>query len=276
MVNVTKADGSKQPFDKNKIVRTAVRMHSSFEEAEEIANKIEAKVYEGIHTKKILQMIFTYLRQRYPKYKHVRDLREAISLLRPKPDFEKFVAVLLSAKGYSVETNKILQGKCVDHEIDVIAGKPPEMVYVEVKHHFQPHTYTGLDVFLETNSALQDLQEGFLAAKQDYNFKKAMIVVNTKISDHAKYYANCRGISYLAWRAPENEGMEFLIEDKKLYPITYLRELDDDSHRKLGDNGIVTIKQLVEEDFTNLKKITKIQKGKLRALVSSANAILAE
>jgi transcriptional regulator NrdR family protein len=56
-VYVTKFDGSKQPFDKNKIVRTCLRMGAKRDVAESIAEEIENRVYDGIETKKILQML---------------------------------------------------------------------------------------------------------------------------------------------------------------------------------------------------------------------------
>src|SRR5438445_13701222 len=95
MLFVTKADGSKQPFDRNKVLRTALKMQASSEEVEEIVRKIETKVYNGITTQKIVQMVFLYMRQIKPHLKHVIDLRESISLLRLKRDFEQFVSSVL-------------------------------------------------------------------------------------------------------------------------------------------------------------------------------------
>ena len=62
-VFVTKADGSRQLFDREKVVRTCLRNGASRNIAEEIAGKIEAKLYDGIETKKILGMIFRLLRR---------------------------------------------------------------------------------------------------------------------------------------------------------------------------------------------------------------------
>src|SRR5207249_4212726 len=116
---------------------------------------------------------------------------------------EKFVALLLEHVGYKTATNKILQGKCIDHEIDVIATKGSETIYVEVKHHAQFHTFTGLDTVLVVNSSFQDLAEGYLAGTQKYGFTRPMLVLNTKVSEHAKKYAACRNIDVIGWRIPE-------------------------------------------------------------------------
>ena len=51
-VFVTKFDGTKQPFDKKKIMRTILRMGATQAVAESIADEIETRLYDSIHTKK--------------------------------------------------------------------------------------------------------------------------------------------------------------------------------------------------------------------------------
>jgi Holliday junction resolvase-like predicted endonuclease len=274
MVFVTKFDGRKQPFDKNKVINTCLRLHASREQAEAVVSKIERKIYDGIPTKKILRMIFSYLQELKPEVKHQIDLREAISKLRPKPDFEIFVALILRELGYSVVSNQLLPGKCVTHEIDAIAIKDNEIIFVEVKHHLQPHTYTGVDIMLETEARLEDLREGFVLGRHKFNFSKALVVCNTKFSDHALQYAECKDISYIGWKAPFGKGLEDLIEEKRLYPITILKELDFETEQKLGDNGIVTLKQLVEGDLKLISKKIGVSVRKLKILVKAAREIM--
>jgi len=273
MIYVTKFDGRKQPFDRNKVINTCLRLHASREQAEAVASKIERKIYDGIPTKKILSMIFTYLKEFKPEVSYRIDLREAISRLRPKPDFEIFIALLLRELGYSVVSNQLLPGKCVTHEIDAIAIKDDETIFVEVKHHLQPHTYTGVDIILETQARLEDLREGFALGRHKFNFSKALVICNTKFSDHALQYAECKGISYIGWKAPSGKGLEDLIEEKKLYPITLLKELDLETEQKLGDSGIVTLKQLLEHDIKSLHHKTKIPNKKLKSLLRAAKEI---
>lgn len=274
MVNVTKADGTSQAFDRNKIKHTLIRMRAPPEVAEEIADKIEQKVYEGIPTKKILQLIFTYLKKYKPEIRHTKDLRTSITLLRSKPDFEYFVGFLLQAEGYEVKMNRILQGRCVDHEIDVIASKDSEILYVEVKHHSQPHIYTGLDVFLEANSAFEDLVAGFNTAKNGTNFTKAYVIINTKISDHAKRYSSCQGIDSIAWKTPERGSLEDLIEKHRFYPITILKGLDNFSFTRLADNGIILLKQLIETEESEIQKKTQLPISKVEEFAAKAREIL--
>ncbi len=270
MVFVTKFDGSKQPFDRNKVMNTCLKLGATQEQAEKVVKNIEKNLYEGIPTKKILKMVFVYLERLKPEIKYQRDLREAISKLRPKPDFELFVALLLKEFGYSVISNQIIAGDCVDHEIDAIAAKNGQNIFVEVKHHLQPHTYTGVDVFLEVYARLEDLRKGFEKGKNNFNFSKALMVCNTKFSDHALRYAKCKGIDYIGWKAPPEAGLEKMVEEKKLYPITLLKGLDSEIVEKLLSNGIITLKQFVECDVEMMSKKINIGKRKLKFWVNVA------
>jgi len=274
MVNVTKADGTKQPFDKNKIYNTCLRMHATPQQARDVADRVAGKVYEGIPTKKILQMIFTYLKAHRPEIGHRIDLREAISNMRSKPDFERFIQLLLEAEGYKVDANQIVYGRCVDHEIDAIAKKGGETVYVEVKHHIQSHTFTGVGVFLEARATYEDMQEGFKEGKNRYNFNRTLVITNTKLSEHAIRYGDCRGISHTGWRDPPQRGLEEIVEEHNFHPVTLLKGVDTKIFDRLGDAGIVLLKQLIEGDLQKLSHETRIPRNILQQLANKASEII--
>ena len=259
MIYVTKADGSRQPFDKQKIINTCLRLQATLEQAQSIADKIEAKAYDGVPTKKILQMVFQYMKKYRPAIGYQIDLKQAIAMLRSKPDFEIFVAKIFEALGYKVETNLIIQGRCIEHEIDVVARKNEELILVEAKHHVNHHTYSGLDVFLQLNSTLEDLREGYESGKNNFRFTRAILVCNTKVSEHAKRYALCKGLEFIAWKFPLERGLERIIEEFKLYPITFLRGIEKEEACKLANVGIVAIKQLLDyaEEISRKSGISK-------------------
>jgi len=242
--------------------------------AEKIAERVENKIYEGISTKKIMSMIFSYMKKHKPEIKHTIDLRKAVTMMRPKPDFELFVAQVLRAQGYKVKSNQYMKGKCVEYEIDAVAVNGKEHLFVEVKHHYKPHTYTGLDVFLETRSKLEDLIEGNGKGKNKLKFNKALVVSNTKVSDHGRNYAKCRGIKYLGWNAPKDHGLERIIEDKKLHPTTFMKDLGPEELNMLGDAGIVTIKQIVEMPESEISKRAKIAKKRIKEMKEVGRDIL--
>ena len=273
MIYVTKADGSKQPFDKQKIINTCLRLQATLEQAQSIADRIQAKAYDGIPTRKILQMIFQHMKKYRPAIGYQIDLKQAIAMLRSKPDFEIFVAKLFEAMEYEVETNLIMQGKCIEHEIDVIARKGNEVILIEVKHHVNHHTYSGLDVFLQMNSTLEDLKEGYEIGKNKLKFTRAILICNTKVSDHARRYALCRGLEFIAWKFPPEKGLERLIEEYKLYPITFLKNIERGEAHKLADIGIVTVKQLLD-DAEKISKKSGINKNRILELQKDTKIVL--
>ena len=275
-VNVTKYDGTKQAFNREKIIRTATRMGATRQAAEQIVDEIENKAYDGITTRKILQMLYTRLKKHRPTLKHQIDLRRALSLLNSAPDFEQYIQQLLREHGYQVTPNQIIQGKCVQHEVDAIATKNNRTCFVEVKHHIKYHTPTGLDIPRIARAVLEDITEGHQLGQNNHKIDYAMIVCNTKLSDYAKQYADCRKISHIGWSSPQNQDLQTMIETKKLYPITILKGLNTYTRNQLTSNGIITLKQLTEKSLTELKHKTGIHKNKLEPILEAARAILSE
>jgi len=273
-VFVTKADGTRQPFDKTKIMRTCLRMGATLAVAELIADDIENRLYDGIETKKILQMIFRSLRKHKPVIRHQIDLRKALSLLNPAPDFERFIQLLLSEHNYEVTQNQIVRGRCVEHEVDAVARKNGKTCIVEVKHHFKYHTPTSLDVSRISRAVFEDVTEGYELGLNNLKIDYALIVCNTKLSEHAKRYADCRGIRHIGWSSPPNHDLQTMIEEKKLYPITFLKGLNAETRNKLAHNEIILLKQLTEKTPTELRRQTGISKEKLGSIVGKARAIL--
>lgn len=273
-VFVTKADGTKQLFDREKVVRTCLRMGARRETAEAIAKNVEMKIYNGIETKKILQMIFRQLSKHKPAVKHLIDLRKALSLIKPAPDFERFIQILLSEHGYEVTPNQIIRGKCVEHEVDAVARKNGENYIVEVKHHFRHHTPTGLDVSRIARAVFEDVTEGFKLGLNTLKINAAMIVCNTKLSQHAKRYAECRGIHHIGWSSATNQDLQTMIEEQKLYPITYLKGLKTAIREKLASSGIILLKQLTTKNPGELRRETGIPTHTLESIIKSAREIL--
>jgi len=271
---VVKADGTKQLFSREKVVRTCLRMDATREVANAVTDKIELKIYDGIETEKILQMIFEQLSKHKPVVKHQIDLRKAISLMRPKPDFERFIQILLKEHRYEVVPNQIIRGKCVEHEVDAVARKNGETYIVEVKHHYNYHTPTGLDVSRIARAVFEDITEGFRLGLNAFNVDRAVIVCNTKFSQHAKRYAECRGIHQIGWSSPPNHGLQFLIKEKKLYPVTYLKDIDTATREKLMSVGIILLKQLTTKNPERLGRETGIPKETLASVIKKARAIL--
>jgi len=248
VVFVTKADGSKQLFDREKVVQTCLRMGADHQVAEQVAMQVERRLYEGITTREILQLIFRLMRKPKPATRHLFDLRRGISLMASKPEFEVFIQEILAHSGFEVKPNTILRGLCGEHEADAIATKNGLTYFVEAKHHANYHALTGLDESRIARAILEDVTEGYQQGVTKIKIDKAVIVTNTKYSSHALAYGGCRGILQIGWTTPERSGLRDVVEKHKLYPLSCLRGVSVETRLRLVDAGIVLIKQVLEHD----------------------------
>jgi len=269
-VFVTKADGTKQLFDREKIIKTCLRMGANRKIANDIVEKVEKRLYDGIPTNKILQMTFRLLRKYQSNVRHLLDLRKGLSLMNSKPEFEKFVQILLAHHGFEVSPNQILRGKCVGHEVDAVARKDGITYFVEAKHHTNYHTPTGLDESRIARAVLEDVTEGFGLGKNDLKIDRAMIVTNTRYSEHARRYGKCRNILQIGWSSPAKFDLQNMIEEKKLYPLSCLRGLNSETKMKLVNSGIVLMKQLFEEETSTIARKAEVPKETLKEIVEKA------
>jgi hypothetical protein len=267
---VTKADGSKQLFDREKVVKTCLRMGANRRIANEVADEVEARVYDGMTTNKVLQLIFRLLRKHTPTIQHFLDLRKGLSLMDSKPEFERFVQVLLAHHGFEVTPNQIIKGRCVGHEVDAIARKEGVTYFVEAKHHSNYHTPTGLDQSRIARAVLEDVTEGFELGKNDLQIDRAMIVTNTRYAEHARRYGRCRDILQIGWSSPKTLALQNMIEEKKLYPLSCIKGLNSEVKMRLVNFGIVLMKQLVDEEPSRIAMKTGVSRENIQRIIEKA------
>jgi hypothetical protein len=274
MKYVTKVDGSLQRFDRRKVRRTLRNMGLEDDDADRIAMEIEEAVEDGVKTTTVLRMIRARASAVRPAVAHRINLRRALSLIRPKPDFEEFVRILLREHGYQVEAGCILAGLCGEHEVDAIAQKDGVTTFVEVKHHRSYHRMTGLDEGRIARAIVEDLQEGFVSGRCAVSIDDALIVCNTKLSDHAKRYATCRGIGHIGWDHPEEQNLKMMIQKTQSYPVTIVSGVKPPVVTRLAAAGIFMAKQVAYGDATTISRIAGIPLREVLLIAGRARAIL--
>jgi Holliday junction resolvase-like predicted endonuclease len=219
-------------------------------------------------------MIFKAMRRYKPGIQHMLGLRKGLSLMNSKPEFELFVQTILRHNGFEVTPNRILQGKCVEHEVDAIAKKDGITYFVEAKHHSTYHTPTGLDESRIAQAVLEDATDGFMLGKNDLKINGAMIVTNTRFSEQARRYGACKNILQIGWDSPENLALQNMIEQKKLYPLSCLNGLGDETRTRLVNSGVVLLKQLIEEKPSILARKAKLPQKTVTEIAEKAQASL--
>jgi hypothetical protein len=266
---VTKASGETEKFDPSKIKRTCLRAGASEILADSIVKQVMKKIYNGMATREILKITLSLLAREKPHLAARYDLKGSMFRLGPAGFvFENFIGELLKEYGYATKVHNMLRGRCVSHEVDIVASMEGRSYMIECKYHNMPGIYTCIKDALYTYARFLDLKEG-----SSDNFEQPWLVCNTKFSDDTVQYSMCRGLKLIGWSYPQEGNLEYMIESKKLYPITMLRTMDADSTDKMATAGLILALDLLRVPLKELNMITKISLKKLRIFADEAQKI---
>lgn len=271
---VRKGDGSLEQLDYNKIRQALRRTGANNSLVNEVVDSLSSRVYQNIPTAEIYKMAFDALRDIKPGAAARFGLKNA--LLKLGPDgypFETFMGALLKGRGYSTLLRQILQGKCIQHEIDVVAsrgqheGKPPTKCVIECKFHNSPHFECHIQSALYSWARFLDVRD------RNPDIDSAWLATNTKFSRDVIVYSDCVGLKLVGWSFPENESIQVRIEENQLYPITLIPDLDRRTFTYLHDAGIITIKELSAAPVEQLREL-RLHEKEIERLKREAKAIL--
>jgi Holliday junction resolvase-like predicted endonuclease len=274
-IQVIKGNGEKVVFDREKLKRALAFAGAGGSEQERIAGIVASKLYPGIHTKKIYQMAFDLLKRESHKVAGRYRLKNAIMDLGPTGyPFEIFVGKILEKMGYEVETGKMVQGKCIQHEIDVIAKKPGEMILIECKFHRNNQTKSGVQVPLYIHSRYLDVKSAWEEKYGKQIHYRGGVVTNTRFSDDAISYGKCAGLMLISWDYPADTGLKHFIDRTGLHPLTSLINLTKKEKEFLLEKGLVLCSQL-QENKQVLKELG-MNKNKIEKVLREAENLIAE
>ncbi len=239
MPTVIKATGNKEPFNEQKVITSIKRAGIPEEIRDQVLSHVKSKLYENIPTSEIYHHIIEFLKNSPHPFSPAKyGLKQSIMDFGPTGyPFEDFVAEILKTEGYETQVRQILNGKCITHEIDVLAKKEGPSIMVECKFHNRPGTRSNTHVSLYTKARFDDV-------KEKYNLKEACLITNTKITIDGLDYAVCNNMKVISWNYPEGESLRDLIEKSKLHPITVLRSLSEHQKKQLLSQNVVLAKTL--------------------------------
>ncbi len=238
---IEKSSGELAQFSEEKLIRSLLNSGATEEQALLVLKDVKNQLSNGYSTHKIFRLAFKllkkYSRATASKYK----LKEGIMELGPAGfAFEKFIAELMIAQGYTVEVGAFMKGLCVQHEIDVIAKKNTQTIYIECKYHNLLHIKCDVKIPLYIRSRYNDI----LAKQRIENFE-GWLVTNTKFTEDAYKYGTCAGMKLISWDEPKGKGLKTIIDESKLFPITCLTLLTKQEKEILLSKGIVLTKSLL-------------------------------
>ena len=245
---ITKASGQSAVFDPQKLKNSLLRSGASAEQIQTVLGKIEDRLYPGITTKKIYQSAFKLLRRESRPVAARYKLKSAIMELGPSGfPFEKYVAAILQQQGYQTQTGVLVQGKCVQHEVDVIAQKNEHHIMIECKYHNQPGRVCDVKIPLYIQSRFKDVEASWVKLPgHEMRLHNGWVVTNTKFTSDAIQYGTCAGLHLLGWDYPRKNSLNEQIDRLGLYPITCITTLSTTEIQILLNNKIVLCREVCD------------------------------
>jgi len=298
-IQVTKASGELDSYDRMKLLRSLTRAGASESTAEMVAQEIESSLQPGISTRKIYQRAFKLLRTRSVYAASQYKIKQAVMQLGPSGyPFEKYVGELMRTRGYNVKVGQIVDGLCVKHEIDVIGFDGHNVLIGECKFRNQPGSKTDVKVALYVHSRFNDVRlaieksngsfvremglykpgqstsaNGDMVSVQPASHQYAgWIITNTKFTVDAILYGNCVGLNLLGWDYPADHSLLQMIKQSEILPITILQSISKTDIRHILEEGIVICRDLLE-NIDILQKLG-IDTSKKRRLISELKTVL--
>jgi hypothetical protein len=180
--------------------------------------------------------------------------------------FEDFVGELYRAMGYTVRVGTTVRGRCVEHEVDLIAEKGDECIAAELKFHNQAGFKTDTKVALYVHARFLDLQQS-----ANCHVTKPLLITNTKFTHGAIEYANCVGLDLISWSYPEENNLQDLIQKTKVYPVTVLTTLNQEE-KKLLMEASTPLCSAIAKDPTVLLR-AGIHKDRVDAALAESKAL---
>lgn len=270
-ITVTKANGGREYFSRQKLMRSLRRSGLSPARSNAIADQVTRELYEGARTKDIYRRALQLVKEVSPVAAVQYSLKKAIFDLGPTGHhFETFVARYFEALGFSTKTCQVIKGKFVSHEIDVIATKNGKTYFVECKFHNRHGIKNDIKIALYVKARWDDLREGHTGK----NLTGFFLASNTAFTTDAITYANGTNLHLLGVNAPLEKSFLQEIKELGLYPVTSLRGLSKIIRNELLNKNIVLASELIQQkkillqlgmteaDFAKVIREVEILQGK--------------
>lgn len=256
---IIKSNGAIEDFSSEKIINSLMKSGCSRRQAESGFEHIKSEIHDGMSTNDIYQMALKHLGRVEHKLALKYSLKKAMMGMGPHGYiFERYIGKILSNYGYHTEVSQILEGCCVNHEVDVVAKKDNLVFFIECKYHNHRGTYSDVKTALYIHARFVDIEKAIKKESDKKIHYHGWLITNTKCTGDAVKYASCVKLKIMAWQYPETKNLQYYIEKKKLYPISILTSLKKKQKEVLFNSGILLIQELVAMDGEDIMRILSI------------------
>ena len=243
---ITKASGEKEPFVKIKLHQSLLRAGAPEALADQIVLEIEKNLTEGMSTKRIYKKAHKLLSKSSLPAAGRYHLKNGIMELGPSGfPFEVYLSKILAHRGYEVQVGKIVQGKCVTHEVDVIAEKDDHDFMIECKYHNSPGMVCDVKIPLYIQARFKDIEAQWkLIPGHGMKLHQGWVVTNTRFTADAITYGTCAGLKLVSLDFPRKGSLREMIEETGLYPLTCLTLLTQQEKKLLLEKKVVLCREI--------------------------------
>ncbi len=239
---IRKSSGQLEPYSKHKLYQSLRRAGVAKAPAEEVVRVVTPQIGERASSRWLHDRVADALHGQSPEFAARYRLGVAVFELGPDGHhFEKFVAALLAEQGYHTELGITLAGRCVSHEVDIVAMRGEERRYVECKHRSSPLHTCDVKIPLYIQARHLDLAEAPNARSHDF-----WLVTNARFTGDAIRYAECVGLKLWGWDHPHGHGLREASRRYGVYPITCLTTPSPDTVRRLLSRYITLCRDLLD------------------------------
>ncbi len=271
---ITKLDGTTEAFDEEKLRQSLSHAGASGAVANEIVAHIQRELTPGMTTSHIYRHAKSLLRKHTDHPVAARySLRRAILELGPSGyPFEQILGEVFRLQGYQVEVGRMINGKCVEHEVDVVARNKDKLILGEAKFHNNQGFKTDVKVALYIHARFLDLQAAdFAGLCPKGGTTESWLMTNTKFTDAAIRYGNCVGLTMIGWGYPRKGNVQDLIERTGLHPLSSLTTLSKREKALLYAQGSVLCRNLTENP--NILESVGVTGTKVEAVLAEAHRL---
>lgn len=243
---IIKANGEREFFDIEKLYTSLIRSGADESLAQKISSYIASSVQEDDKTQDIYKDAFEQLRNERSSIAARYSVKHALLELGPSGyPFEDFLCQVYKQLGYEARSRVIAQGRCVEHELDIVASKGEERLGAEVKFHNRSGIKSDLKVALYVHARFEDIAEQS-GKGSETDFTDKLLITNTKFTQQVELYAACVGLRLVSWDYPAKGNLNDLIEETGVHPVSCLTTLSNLNKRRLMEQGIVLCRQMKE------------------------------
>ena len=247
-ISIIKASGEKESWDPEKLEHSLLAVKAPLQLVQEIIAHVEKDLRDGIHTSDIYEHAFALLKRYDSPFAAEYSLKKAIMQLGPSGfPFEKFVANILRAQGYQTRVGVMVAGRCVSHEVDVVAEKNDERILVEAKFHNSPAIKSDIKVALYVHARFEDIRTRLETTDNGERYTHAWLITNTNFTSQAVTYGNCVGLAMTGWNHPKDRTLQDLIRSTQTHPITCLTTLSGPQKLQLLTSGTVLCRDVIDD-----------------------------